>query len=80
MHPLREYLKKNKIRIGIFCDSIGISRQGINNIFKYKNYPRRELAKKIEISTNGKVTAMELLYPENIINLSNKQKKTIRVK
>jgi DNA-binding XRE family transcriptional regulator len=71
MHPLKKYLKENKIAIGSFCKTIGVSRQSLCNIFNYKFYPRRELAKKIEISTQYNVTAMELLYPEEHFESSN---------
>ena len=40
----------------------------MHNIINYKFYPRRTLAKKIEIITNNKITVIDLLYPENIKN------------
>ena len=68
MHPLKIYIKENRINIGNFCKLLGISRQSLHNIINYKFYPRRTLAKKIEIITNNKVTVIDLLYPENIKN------------
>lgn len=66
MHPLKIYIRENHINIGNFCKSLGVSRQTIHNIVNYKFYPRRQLAKKIEIITNKKITVLDLLYPEQI--------------
>ena len=66
MHPLKIYIKENHINMGDFCKTLGVSRQTLHNIVNYKFYPRRTLAKKIEIATKNKITVMDLLYPKNI--------------
>lgn len=60
---LKTYLTKNNINRQKFCDDLGIHYQSLNNILRGVRYPSRELAKKIEVATKGKVKAISLLYP-----------------
>lgn len=62
---LREYLFKKRITQVDFAERLGISRGHLGQILHGTKHPSRKLAKKIEEETEGKVTAVELLLPEN---------------
>jgi transcriptional regulator with XRE-family HTH domain len=62
---LREYLFKKRITQVDFAKQLGISRGHLGQILHSTKHPSRKLAKKIEEETEGKVTAVELLLPEN---------------
>ena len=62
---LREYLFKKRITQIDFAKRLGISRGHLGQILHSTKHPSRKLAKKIEEETEGKVTAAELLLPEN---------------
>lgn len=61
----REFLFKKGITQVQFAKQLGISRGHLNQILHKTKHPSRKLAKEIEAQTEGKVTAMELLFPEN---------------
>ncbi|MEN8236159.1 MAG: helix-turn-helix transcriptional regulator [Pseudomonadota bacterium] len=61
---LREWLFRNRKTVTDFAKEIGVSRSHLNMISNGKNLPSVQLAKKIEEGTEGKVTIMELLFPE----------------
>ena len=58
---LKIYLVMNKISITSFCKLIGCSRMHLNDIVNGKRRVGKSLAKIIELTTNGAVTAEELL-------------------
>lgn len=61
---LREYLFKKRITQVDFAKKLEISRGHLSQILYGAKHPSRKLAKKIEEETEGKVTAIELLFPE----------------
>ncbi len=61
----REYLFKKRITQIEFAKRLGISRGHLVQILHRTKHPHRKLAKKIEEETEGRVTAVELLLPEN---------------
>lgn len=60
----REYLFKKQITQIDFAKRLGISRGHLGQILHGTKHPSRKLAKKIEEETEWKVTAAELLFPE----------------
>lgn len=64
---LREYLFKKRITQVEFSKRLEVSRGHLNQILLGPKHPSRKLAKKIEELTEGKVSAIELLFPENYI-------------
>ena len=60
----REYLFKKRITQVEFAKKLGISRGHLGQILHGAKHPSRNLAKKIEEETEGKVTAIELLFPK----------------
>ena len=60
----REYLFKKRITQVDFAKKLGISRGHLNQILHGIKHPSRKLANKIEEESEGKVTAVELLFPE----------------
>ena len=72
---LKDYLKsKDKSK---FAKQIGTTKNYLNLLIYGIRRPSPELAKKIEIATQGKVSRWELLYPEEYITEvtnENKQK------
>ena len=67
----REYLFKKRITQVDFAKRLGISRGHLSQILHGSKHPSRKLAKKIEEETEGKVTAVELLLPENSLKEEN---------
>lgn len=61
----REYLFKKRITQVEFAKKLGISRGHLSQILHGTKHPSRKLAKKIEEETEGKVTAIKLLFSEN---------------
>lgn len=61
----REYLFKKRITQVEFAKKLEVSRGHLSQILNGTKHPSRKLAKKIEEHTEGKVTAVELLFPEN---------------
>ena len=59
---LREYFK-NKDR-ETFAQKIGTTKNYLNLLICGSRFPSRKLALKIEKESEGKVTILELLYPE----------------
>jgi transcriptional regulator with XRE-family HTH domain len=58
---LQDYLKENKINQRAFAKLVGVTQPHIQGIAKNTRLPSVYLAKKIEIVTEGKVSAIELL-------------------
>lgn len=58
---LREYLFFNRISVTEFSKKVGCSRNHISGIINGRYVPGKFLASAIEHSTNGEVTAEELL-------------------
>lgn len=58
---LKLYLVENRISITDFCKEIGCSRMHLNDIVNGKRKCGKSLALLIELKTNGKVTAQDLL-------------------
>lgn len=61
---LREYLFRKRLTQVDFAKKLEISRGHLSQIMKQTKHPSRKLAKAIEDLTEGKVTAIELLFPE----------------
>ncbi len=61
---LREYLFRKRITQVDFAKRVGISRSHLGQILHCTKHPSRKLAKKIQEETEAKVTAIELLFPE----------------
>lgn len=61
---LREYLFRKRITQVDFAKKLGVSRSHLSQIIAGTKHPSRKLAKKIEEETNGHVTALEMLFPE----------------
>lgn len=61
---LKEYLFRKDISQVEFAEKLGVTRETVSRIVKQRNNPSPKLAKKIEELTNGEVTAMELLFPD----------------
>lgn len=61
---LREYLFRMRITQVDFAKKLGISRGHLGQIIAGTKHPSRKLAKNIEDITNGQVTAVELLFPD----------------
>jgi len=61
---LIDYLKKNKITQQQFSKTVNVHKIYINKIINGDRHPGRKLAARIEKATGGKVSRMELLYPE----------------
>jgi len=60
---LEEYLFRAKESKKAFTKRLGISESHLYQILRGDRYPSKELAKRIEEATDGKVTRHELLYP-----------------
>ncbi len=60
----REYLFQKRIIQVDFAKKLGISRGHFSQILYGAKHPSRKRTKKIEDETEGKVTAIELLFPE----------------
>ncbi len=66
---LREYITKNSIKIEEFGAMVGIkNRSRVSQLIGGFRLIPLELAKKIELVTEGAVTRLELLYPEEYAN------------
>ena len=61
---LREYLDIHKMQIQQLADHLGYSREHLSNIVNQNRIPSAQMAKEIEAFTNGQVTRLHLLYPE----------------
>jgi len=62
---LKEWLFKTQITQVEFARKIGISRQFLVYLLNGSRHPSPKLAKRIEEATGGKVTVLELLFPED---------------
>lgn len=64
---MRQYLKKNNLKIKSFCDENGLkdSYNYIRHIINGRKRPSPDMALKIERATKGKVDRLELLYPNS---------------
>jgi len=61
---LKTYFDEKKSTRKAFCSAVGIHYQHLNNLLRKERNPSPALALRIEQATNGAVTRMELLYPE----------------
>ena len=61
---LKEYIKESKINMTEFGDLVGCNQSYISLLCQKKRRPSPGLALEIEKATDGKVTVMELLYPD----------------
>ncbi len=61
---LDEYLFRTRKTQTAFAEELGIQRQYFNSLVRGRRVPGRYLARKIEKATNGQVTVLELLFPE----------------
>lgn len=61
---LKQYLKNENIKVTDFAKKMGCVQSYISLICNKDRRPSPEFAKKIERGTNGKVTVMELLFPD----------------
>ena len=62
---LREYLNKKKIRYQDFAEHLGVTRDHVYNVLAGRRRLSSALAKRVEELTDGIVTRMEALYPED---------------
>jgi len=62
---IEEFLEKENMSIAKFALNIGVHYTHILRIVNGQRRPSPELALKIEQATDGQVTRLELLYPEN---------------
>ena len=61
---LQKYIEAKKIKQIDFAELIGISAAFVNQMCKGTRRPSANIALKIQEATNGKVSVMELLYPD----------------
>ena len=64
MNPLKKYLQDKKESEYAFAKRAEIPQPTVWRIASGQNTPTPLIAEKIEKATNGKVTRMQLLYPE----------------
>lgn len=62
---LRDYLKNCGMTHAAFAEKLGTSRVYLCHMLAGRKKIGRELAKKIETATEGKVSRMEAIYPED---------------
>ena len=62
---LNEYLKKYKIKTIDFARQIECQQSYVSLLTKGKRRPSPELALRIQEATEGKVTILELLFPDH---------------
>lgn len=62
---LKEYIKSNGIKIQDFANSLNTSYNYAAQVINGHKRVGPQWAKKIEAITGGKVTRMEMLYPED---------------
>jgi len=62
---LKLKLKLCKITQAKLAQRLSVSQQYIQSIFNGRSMPSAKLAKKIEQLTNGTISRLELLYPED---------------
>jgi len=70
---LKDFLEENGIRHNWFAKKLGISPSYLSEIVNLKKVPNPKLAKKIEELTKGKVSRLEVLYPEDHLKKSMKE-------
>lgn len=61
---LQDYISDQKIRQNALADRVGISTAFMSQICNGIRRPGADIALKIEEVTGGKVTVLELLYPD----------------
>lgn len=62
---LREYIDTSGVRQSVLAEKASCSQALISQICTGKRRPSPDIAKSISEATGGKVTAMELLYPND---------------
>ncbi len=63
---LKEYLKKNKIKIGDLAEILGVHRNHLSAIINKRYVPSILLARQIVKLTKGDVTVNELIPQEEV--------------
>lgn len=58
---LKVYLATEDKRVKTLAEEIGMSREYLSEIINKKRFPGKKIAQKIEIATNGKVKAKDLI-------------------
>ncbi len=61
---LLDWMENNNVNKSAFAQKLGISRTHLYEIMNQTAMASRKLAKQIQDATNGEVTIMELLYPQ----------------
>lgn len=61
---LISFLKNSEIKMIDFAKTVGCNQSHISLLCQKKRRPSPELALEIEKATGGKVTVLELLYPD----------------
>jgi len=66
---LREYIEKKSINVTEFAETVGVSsRQRMVHLIRgFRTIPL-DVAKRIEQVTEGQVSRLEMLYPEEYVN------------
>lgn len=62
---LKDYLRKYGIHVSEFARTLSVSREHLRSIIAGTNYPSRRLAIAIRNKTDGEVSKMELMFPED---------------
>ena len=61
---LRQWQEDNSVNNFELADMLGCSQSYISHIYAGRRRPSPEIAKKIEIVTNGQVKVLEMLFPD----------------
>lgn len=64
IHPLRRYLFENQIQINDFAKELGVNRNHISEIIRYKRDCGKKLAYRIEEETGGIVTKEQMIFTD----------------
>jgi len=76
---LYEYLRDNNIQVSKFAEMLDIRQTSLSKIIHNKMKVSKSTAKKIEELTEGKVTRIEMLYPDDTeIHVPEKLEETIK--
>lgn len=62
---LSDFLDQQHITQKQFAERLGVHQMHVHGICRGKNRPSADLARRIEELTDGHVTRLELLYPED---------------
>lgn len=64
MHPITKYRKKHDLTVKTMAERLGVSRVFMSYLEHGHRKPSLDMAKRIEKITNGEVSRMDVLYPE----------------